>query len=77
VAMERETEARLRQALLVLRSEEREVFLLRFHGQLSFVEIAELRQCPEGTVKTQMRAAISKLRQLLHERAKPLPSSTH
>jgi RNA polymerase sigma-70 factor (ECF subfamily) len=73
VAMERETETRLRQALLLLRSEEREVFSLRFHGQLSFLEIAELRHCPEGTVKTQMRAAIMKLRQLLHERANPTP----
>ena len=75
VAMEHESENRLRQALLVLRSEEREVFLLRFQGQLSFVEIAELRRCPLGTIKTQMRAAITKLRGLLHDSTSPLPSS--
>lgn len=72
VAMEHETENRLRRALLLLRSEEREVFLLRLNGLLSFEEIAELRFKPVGTVKTQMRAAITKLRHLLREKAAPI-----
>jgi RNA polymerase sigma-70 factor (ECF subfamily) len=64
---ERETQERLRKALLGLRADEKEVFLLRQNGSLTYEEIAELRQSPVGTVKTQMRAAIAKLRQVLRE----------
>ena len=56
---------RLRQAILNLREEEKEVFLLRQNGELTYEQIAELRHCPVGTVKTQMRAALEKLRKLL------------
>src|SRR5262249_39793679 len=64
-AEERETLLRLRQALVHLRPEEKEVFLLRQNGDLTYEEIAELRQRPVGTVKTQMRSALQKLRQIL------------
>jgi len=63
----REEEARLRQALLDLRPEEKEVFLLRQNGDLTYEEIAELRRLPVGTVKTQMRAALQKLKRVLQE----------
>jgi RNA polymerase sigma-70 factor (ECF subfamily) len=66
-AEEAEAQARLRRALLDLRSDEKEVFLLRQNGQLTYEEIAKLRESPVGTVKTQMRAAIAKLRQVLRE----------
>jgi len=66
-AEEREARERLRQALLDLRPEEKEVFLLRQNAHLTFEEIARLRSSPVGTVKTQMRAALSKLRQVLQE----------
>jgi RNA polymerase sigma-70 factor (ECF subfamily) len=56
---------RLRRAILDLREEEKEVFLLRQNGDLTYEQIAELRQCPVGTVKTQMRSALEKLRKLL------------
>jgi RNA polymerase sigma-70 factor (ECF subfamily) len=64
---EREAHERLRQALLELRIEEKEVFLLRQNGNLTYEEIAELRGCPVGTVKTQMRTALQKLRRVLQE----------
>jgi RNA polymerase sigma-70 factor, ECF subfamily len=62
---EKETLERLRQALLTLRSEEKAVFLLRQNGDLTYEEIADMRRSPVGTVKTQMRAALHKLRRLL------------
>jgi RNA polymerase sigma-70 factor (ECF subfamily) len=71
---DRETLDRLRAALLKLRPEEKEVFLLRQNGDLTYEEIAELRAVPVGTVKTQMRAALQKLRIVLQER-EPLPGS--
>jgi RNA polymerase sigma-70 factor, ECF subfamily len=61
-----ETVRRLRQALLNLRPEEREVFLLRQNGDLTYEQIAEDRGLPVGTVKTQMRTAIIKLRKVLN-----------
>jgi RNA polymerase sigma-70 factor (ECF subfamily) len=68
VAQEREDQRRLHAALLNLRPEEREVYLLRMNGCLTYEEIADLRRSPVGTVKTQMRAAIAKLRQVLGEK---------
>jgi RNA polymerase sigma-70 factor (ECF subfamily) len=59
---------RLRLALLDLRPEEKAIFLLRQNGDLTYEEIAELRRCPVGTVKTQMRAALQKLRRVLGEK---------
>ena len=67
VLEDRESAERLRNALLDLRDEEKEVFLLRQNGELTYEEIAELRACPVGTVKTQMRTALQKLRRVLHE----------
>ena len=67
-AEERETQERLRNALLALRPEEKEVFLLRKNAGLTYEEIAHLRSSPVGTVKTQMRAAVAKLRQVLEEK---------
>jgi RNA polymerase sigma-70 factor (ECF subfamily) len=68
IAAHRETQRRLRTALLDLRSAERDVFLLRMHGCLTYEEIAKLRGCPVGTIKSQMRAAIIKLRRVLREK---------
>jgi RNA polymerase sigma-70 factor (ECF subfamily) len=58
---------RLRRALLDLRQEEREVFLLRQNGELTYEQIAELRSVPLGTVKTHMRSAVAKLRKVLDD----------
>jgi RNA polymerase sigma-70 factor, ECF subfamily len=59
---EKETLTRLRQAIMDLRPDEKEVFLLRQNGDLTYDEIAEMRGSPVGTVKTQMRSALQKLR---------------
>ncbi len=64
---DREALERLHGAILELRAEEKEVFLLRQNADLTYEEIAELRNCPVGTVKTQMRTALQKLRRVLHE----------
>ena len=57
---------RLRRAITTLRTEEQQVFLLRQNGGLTYEQIAEIRQSPVGTVKTQMRAALQKLRRVLN-----------
>ncbi|MCC6419297.1 MAG: RNA polymerase sigma factor [Gemmataceae bacterium] len=61
----KESLERLRKAILGLREEEKEVFLLRQNGDLTYEQIAEIRRCPVGTVKTQMRSALEKLRRVL------------
>lgn len=61
----KETMDRLRLAIMQLRQEEKEVFLLRQNGDLTYEEIAEIRRSPVGTVKTQMRSALQKLRKQL------------
>jgi len=67
---EQETLGQLRAALMHLRPEEKEVFLLRQNGELTYEQIAELHSRPVGTVKTQMRSALQKLRKILNpERA--------
>jgi RNA polymerase sigma-70 factor (ECF subfamily) len=60
-----ESLVQLRRAILNLRPEEQEVFLLRQNGDLTYEQIAEIRHSPVGTVKTQMRSALQKLRQQL------------
>jgi RNA polymerase sigma-70 factor (ECF subfamily) len=64
---QQESQERLRAALLNLRQEEKEVFLLRQNGDLTYEEISDLRGSPVGTVKTQMRSALHKLRRVLQE----------
>jgi RNA polymerase sigma-70 factor (ECF subfamily) len=63
---EQETLDRLRAAITQLRQEEKEVFLLRQNGELTYEQIAEARGAPVGTVKTQMRTALQKLRKILN-----------
>jgi RNA polymerase sigma-70 factor (ECF subfamily) len=57
---------RIRKAVLGLREEEKEVFLLRQNGELTYEQIAEVRGCPVSTVKTQMRTALEKIRKILN-----------
>jgi RNA polymerase sigma-70 factor (ECF subfamily) len=58
---------RVRRAIRTLRIEEQEVFLLRENGEMTYEQIAEIRSVPVGTVKTQMRTALQKLRKILEE----------
>jgi RNA polymerase sigma-70 factor (ECF subfamily) len=62
VAQQDEETARIRHAVDGLRREEREVFLLRQDGDLTYEQIAETLSIPTGTVKTRMRLALAKLR---------------
>lgn len=61
-AEQREEIARLRRAVTALRPEEKEVFLLRENGELTYEEIAAAMGIPVGTVKTRMRMALAHLR---------------
>lgn len=63
---DQETINRLRSAIGELRPDEKEVFLLRQNGGLTYEQIAEMRNAPVGTVKTQMRTALIKLRKVLN-----------
>jgi RNA polymerase sigma-70 factor (ECF subfamily) len=67
VAEHDERLARLREALHELRPEEQEVFLLRQNGDLTYEEIAVTLDVPTGTVKTRMRLALARLREVLQE----------
>ena len=62
---DQESLLRLRQALTDLRPEEQEGFLLRQNGELTYEQIASMYHRPVGTVKTQMRSALQKLRKVL------------
>jgi len=61
----REQVQQLQQALLDLRPQEQEVFLLRQNGQMTYEQIAASINLPVGTVKTRMRLALQKLRDAL------------
>ncbi len=63
---DREVLDRIRLAIGGLRPDEQEVFLLRQNGELTYEQIAEIRKAPVGTVKTQMRTALIKLREVLN-----------
>ena len=63
---DREALDRLRDAISHLRPEEKEVFLLRQNGDFTYEQIAEMRNAPVGTEKTQMRTALQKLRKVLN-----------
>ena len=59
---ENEMVAQLRTALMDLRPEEKEVFLLRQNAEMTYEQIAETANRPLGTIKTQMRSALQKLK---------------
>ncbi|MFT5524014.1 MAG: RNA polymerase sigma factor (sigma-70 family) [Pirellulaceae bacterium] len=61
----REEMNQLREAISQLRDEEKEVFLLRENGQMTYEEIGESLGIPTGTVKTRMRLAVTKLRSVV------------
>ena len=58
---------RLESALQALPADQREVFLLRAHGDLDLAQIASLTDTPLETVKSRLRYAQQKLRRLLAE----------
>jgi RNA polymerase sigma factor (sigma-70 family) len=70
-----EAEVKLRAALELLPHSQKEVLLLRYYGNLKFVEIAEMLGCPLNTALGRMHKAMIRLRQVLAEDA-PVESRT-
>ncbi len=62
-----EAEAKLRAAIELLPDSQKQILLLRFYGNLKFVEIAEMLGCPLNTALGRMHKAVIRLRQLLAE----------
>lgn len=61
---------RVARAVEGLPVEQREVFVLKVYDELSFPEIAEVVGRPVGTTKSQMRAAVLRLRDELSDMAR-------
>jgi RNA polymerase sigma-70 factor (ECF subfamily) len=62
-----EAEAKLRAAIELLPENQKQVLLLRYYGNLKFVEIAEMLGCPLNTALGRMHKAMIRLRELLAE----------
>jgi len=54
----------IREALIRLSPNLREVIVMRFYQQLKFREIAEILRLPEGTVKARYHRAVKQLREI-------------
>lgn len=52
----------IRKAVAALPQRQKTVLLLRYFGDLSFAEVADVLGCPEGTAKSLAHRAIAKLR---------------
>lgn len=61
--MAREKQEEVRNMLAVLPEKERDLLLLRFYGDLTFAEIAQVLRRPLGTVLWQVNRTLKKLRQ--------------
>jgi len=66
-AVERETAERVAAAVRSLPDEQREVFLLRTEGDISFREIARMQGVPLNTALGRMHYATRRLRELLRD----------
>jgi RNA polymerase sigma-70 factor, ECF subfamily len=66
VGYAQEAMQQLREAIRHLPSEEREVFVLRQNGELTYEQIAQRDNRSVGAVKEQMRSALRKLRTVVH-----------
>ena len=75
VVADRQTKARIDDAIAALPAEQREVFLMREVMEMPFAEIATAVGASEPTVKSRMRYALEKLRAALVELATDLPGA--
>jgi len=64
---------RVRTAILQLPVEFREIIILREYEELSYIEIANVLQCPVGTVMSRLARARSRLGILLSVSGRPKP----
>lgn len=60
-----EQQQKLRRAIELLPEPQKQVLLLRYYGNLKFVEIAEMLGCPLNTALGRMHKAMLKLRDLM------------
>lgn len=60
------------QAVETLSPEQKEVFMLRMYGNVSFKEIAKIQKCSINTCLARMQYALTKLRSILQEEYKEL-----
>ena len=60
-----EQEIRLRQAIEQLPEAQRQILMLRYYGNLKFVEIAQLLGCPLNTALGRMHKAMLKLKEIM------------
>ncbi len=67
----------VREAILKLPAEFREVIILREYEELSYEQIAELLDCPAGTVMSRLARARAKLRILLCPECEPAGRKRH
>jgi RNA polymerase sigma-70 factor, ECF subfamily len=67
VGYAQEAMQQLCEAIQRLPSEEKEVFLLRQNGELTYEQIAQLDNRSVGVIKEQMRSALRKLRPVVQE----------
>ena len=58
---------RIKQAVETLSDEQKEVFLLRMYGNVSFKEIAKIQKCSINTCLARMQYALTKLRSMLKD----------
>ncbi len=62
-----EQEAKLHEAIARLPENQRQVLMLRYYGNLKFVEIAETVGCPLNTALGRMHKAMLKLKQMMEQ----------
>jgi len=67
VGYNQEAMQQLREAIHHLPAEEKEVFLLRQNGELTYERVAQLHNRSVAVVKGQMRSALRKLRTVVQE----------
>jgi RNA polymerase sigma-70 factor, ECF subfamily len=60
-----ETHTMIEKAIAALSAKQKEVFLLRLYGELSFKEIVELTKEPMNTVLSHMHYSVKKIKKLL------------
>jgi RNA polymerase sigma-70 factor (ECF subfamily) len=65
---QRQRQQAIQKMLATLSPEHQEVLLLKEVGELTYQEIAEILEIPEGTVKSRLHWAIQTMRQLLRKR---------
>lgn len=68
--IQNEEKSMMEAALDLIPEEQRQVLLLRIHGEMPFKEIASLLNCPINTVLGRMHYAVRNLRKILEKNSK-------